>query len=109
MDEMSTSLGGLIGFVLAMLALSALVLFCAAVWLGQRRVRRGQWRRAFWLTNGLVALNGWWAVMMLLGDSRFEEDPWQWLLAGVGGPMLLGYALGTSWGLLRGPKPASGA
>lgn len=101
MDEMQNELSGLITVVLAMVLVAAIVLAAVTLWLGYRRVARGEVRRALWTINALVGLNAWLAVLVFLADARFEENPAQWIMGGFGGPALAGYALGCSFGLLR--------
>lgn len=101
MDEMQNDLTGLITVVLAMVLVAAIVLACVAFWLGHRRVRRAEVRRALWTLNILVFLNAWLAIMAFMSNTQFEDNPAQWVMGGFGGPALLGYALGCSFGLLR--------
>jgi protein-S-isoprenylcysteine O-methyltransferase Ste14 len=101
MDEMQNDLEGLISVIMAMLLVAAIVLLVVAFWLGQRRVRRGELRRALWTLNALVVINAWLVLMAFWENAKFEDNPAQWLIGGFAGPLVLGYALGASVGLLR--------
>jgi|GEM_PF-3054220 len=101
MDEMGTEFGGIVTVVLALLSVSSLVVLVVAVWLGMRRVLRGTLRRTLWTTNILIFINSWLAILSVMENARFENNPALWVIGGIAGPALLGYALGTSIGLLR--------
>ncbi|WP_323036958.1 hypothetical protein [Pararhodobacter sp.] len=101
MDAMQGDLNGMMSVVATMLLAAAVVLACVALWLGHRRVRAGDLRRALWTLSALIGLNAWLAVMAFLADTRFVDNPAQWIMGGFGGPALAGYALGCSLGLLR--------
>lgn len=104
MDEMTGEFGGFVLAILAMLALMALVLAVAAFWLAWRRVRRGGLRRALVVTNALAFGNLGNAAMVAAGDGRSPLDLWLGLLVFVSGPLLAGYALGSTLALLTRPK-----
>ncbi len=101
MDEIGTELEGIITVVLALVAVSGLVVLLVAFWLGMRRVRRGELHRAIWTTNVLVFINSWLAVLSVLENMPFKDNPALWVIGGIGGPAVLGYVLGTSVGMLR--------
>lgn len=101
MDEIGSTLEGIVAAVMVMLVLAAVIVALAGLWLGHRRIRRGGLRRALWTINALVAINGWLALLGFLEDARFRDNPAFWMIAGLAGPALLGYAFGTSAGLFR--------
>lgn len=98
---MAQEMHGLLGIGLTMMAIGALVVFGVTVWLGLRRIGRGEVVRALWTTNALVLFNAWLGITAYLAEARFVDNPALWLIGGVGGPLLVGYALGTSLGLVR--------
>lgn len=105
MDEMTTQFEGVVLFLGAMLAVMSLVLALLAGWAGRRRLRRGQWRRALWITNALIVLNAATVGAAMLRTTGTADTYWPWVWVLVSAPLLVGYALGTSLGLLgKGPS-----
>lgn len=102
MDEMGPQMGGIVLALGSMLGLMAMALAAALGWAGWRRVRRGGLRRALAVTNALALANLGNAAMLLAGgEIRSPLNLWLMLLVFFTGPMLLGYALGTTAALMR--------
>ena len=101
MDEMTTQVSGLVSVMLVLLALSAAALACFAAWLGQRQARRGSLARVIAVTNLLVLVTLCSAAAAFAGRMDVVASVWPWVFAFGAAPLLGGYALGTSLGLLR--------
>jgi len=104
MDEMTTEFGGFVLAIVTMLAVMALVLAAGACWLAWRRVQRGGLRRALVVTNALAFANLGNAAMVAAGDGRSPLDLWLGLLLFASGPLLAGYALGSTLALVARPR-----
>lgn len=108
MDEMGPELGGLVLALGAMLGVMAVVLAVAAAWLGWRRVRRGGLRLALLVTNALALATLTNAALLLAGgELRSPANLWLVLLVFFSGPMLSGYALGTTAAALKGQSASA--
>lgn len=106
MDEMGPQFGGFVLALTVMLGLMALALALGACWMGWRRVRRGGLRVAFLVTNALALANLANAALLVAGgELRSPMNLWLVLLVFFSGPMLAGYALGTTAALLRRRTP----
>ena len=101
MDEMTSDFSNIMTVVLWLLGAMALALCVFSLWLGQRRMRLNGAGRALALTNLLVLANAAAVAMMVASDASYPENPWQWLVVFITGPVLAGYALGITLGLFK--------
>ncbi|MCC0076699.1 MAG: hypothetical protein H6898_08955 [Rhodobacter sp.] len=100
MDEMGPRLEGLVTVVLWMTLAAAVLLALVGLWLGWRRVRRGQLRRALAWQSALAAGVLWTGGLGLWNGDPFQDNPWLWLCTMIAAPALGGHLLGVAAGLL---------
>lgn len=102
MDEMTDTLGNFAPIIIAMAVVVACVLLLSALRRGWRAGRTGHWRRVVAMLNLGIFLN---LIVLSLGNMAQEnlaDNEWLWLALFATGPLLIGYAFGSTLALALG-------